>query len=133
MKRYFLLYLMTLSVLLPIDLVFLGFIAKNFYASQVGDMLGPVRLAPAILFYLIYIAGIVVFVNGASNATWSSALVYGALFGLFCYATFDLTSLAILKTWSWPVAIVDILWGAAITGVAAAAGLTLANGLTSRL
>jgi uncharacterized membrane protein len=63
MKRYAILYLATALVMLPLDLLFLGFVAKGFFASQVGDMLGEVRFVPAVLFYLIYVGGIVVFVN----------------------------------------------------------------------
>ena len=72
MKRYLVLYLATALVMLPLDLLFLGFVAKGFFNSQVGDMLGEVRLVPAILFYLIYVGGIVLFVNGAAGATWQS-------------------------------------------------------------
>ena len=64
-------------------------------------MLGEIKLVPAILFYLLYVAGIVIFVSGGAGVTWQSTLLYGALFGFFCYATFDLTSLALLKNWSW--------------------------------
>ena len=127
LKRYVVLYLATLIVLVPVDFLFLGMVAKGFFTSQVGDMLGEIRLAPAILFYLLYVAGILVFVSGPSEATWQSTLVYGALFGLFCYATFDLTSLALLKHWSWAVAAVDVSWGAAVTAIAASAGLMVAN------
>ncbi len=81
----------------------------------------------AILFYLLYVAGILVFVSGNAAATWQSALLYGALFGLFCYATFDLTSLSLLKHWSWRVAAVDVCWGSLVTAVSSAAGLIVAN------
>ena len=127
MNRYVVLYLATLVVLIPIDFIFLGMVAKGFFTSQVGDMLGEIRLAPAILFYLLYVAGILVFVSGPIAATWQSTLPYGALFGLFCYATFDLTSLALLKHWSWPVAIVDVTWGAFVTAVSSTAGLLIAD------
>ena len=60
------------------------------------------------------------------------AALYGALFGLFCYATFDLTSLALLKHWSWAVAVVDASWGAAVTAICSSAGLAIANGLAPR-
>jgi len=62
-----------------------------------------------------------------------ATLLYGALFGLFCYATFDLTSLALLKHWSWPVAIVDISWGAFVTAVSSTAGLLVANWLVPKV
>jgi len=58
---------------------------------------------------------VLIFVSGPASATWPSMPVYGALFGLFCYATLDLTSLALLKHWSWAVAAVDVSWGAAVT------------------
>lgn len=97
MNRYAVLYLVTLFVLIPLDFVFLGIIAKGFFTSQVGNMLGEIKLVPAILFYLLYVVGIVIFVSGGANTTVQSTLLYGALFGLFCYATFDLTSLPLLR------------------------------------
>ena len=133
MKRYAILYLATFIVLIPIDFLFLGTIAKGFFQAQVGDMLGEVRIAPAVLFYLLYVIGILVFVNGSPDATWQSTLLYGALFGLFCYATFDLTSLALLKHWSWRVAIVDISWGSFVTALSSTSGLLIANWLVPKL
>jgi uncharacterized membrane protein len=126
-NRYAVLYLVTLFVIIPVDFLFLGVVAREFFTSQVGNMLGEIKPVPAILFYLLYVAGTVIFVSGAASATWQSTLLYGALFGLFCYATFDLTSLALLKHWSWPVAIVDITWGALVTAVSSTAGLLVAN------
>jgi uncharacterized membrane protein len=123
------LYLATLFVIVPIDFLFLGTVAKDFFTSQVGNMLGEIKLGPAILFYLLYVAGILVFVSGSPAATWQTTLPFGALFGLFCYATFDLTSLALLKHWSWAVAAVDITWGAIVTAVSSTAGLVVANWL----
>ena len=131
MKRYAGLYLATLVVMVPLDFLFLGLVAKGFFTSQVGDMLGAVRLPPAILFYLLYAAGIVIFANGAQDATWRSALLYGALFGLFCYATFELTALALLKHWTWPVVVVDVAWGAFVTAVAAALGLLIVDAVAT--
>ena len=133
MNRYAALYLVTLFVIVPLDFLFLGVVAKDFFTSQVGNMLGEIKLAPAILFYLLYVAGIVIFVSGGQGATWQSTLLYGALFGFFCYATFDLTSLALLKHWSWPVAIVDIAWGAFVTAVSSTAGLLVANWLVAKV
>ena len=132
MNRYLVLYLSTLAVLIPIDFLFLGFVAKGFFASQVGDMLGEIRPAPAVLFYLIYVAGILIFVNGSASATSQTTLAYGALFGLFCYATFELTALSLLKHWTWPVVAVDVSWGAFVTAVSATLGLVIANWLVPR-
>ncbi|MDB5630151.1 MAG: putative rane protein of unknown function [Tardiphaga sp.] len=127
MKRYAILYVATMAVMLPLDLLFLGFVAKGFFQSQVGDMLGDIRPVPAVLFYLLYIAGIMIFVSGSPDATWRSTLLFGALFGFFCYATFELTALALLKHWTWNVVLVDIAWGSFVTAVGAALGWALAN------
>jgi uncharacterized membrane protein len=130
--RYVILYLVTLAVLTALDFLFLGIVAKGFFLSQVGDMLGEIRPGPAVLFYLLYVVGVLIFVSGSASATWPSTLVYGALFGLFCYATFDLTSLALLRHWTWPVAAVDVSWGAAVTAIASTAGLMVTNGLIAK-
>jgi uncharacterized membrane protein len=132
-KRYLVLYLATLIVLVPIDFLFLGIVAKGFFTAQVGDMLGEIRPAPAILFYLLYVVGILVFVSGSANATWQSTLPYGALFGLFCYATFELTSLSLLRHWTWPVVLVDVSWGAFVTALSSTLGLRIADWLTSKI
>ena len=133
MNRYIVLYLATLIVLVPVDFLFLGIVAKGFFTSEVGDMLDEIRLAPAILFYLLYVAGVLIFVSGSAAATSQSTLLYGALFGLFCYATFDLTSLALLKHWSWPAAIVDVSWGSFVTALSSTAGLLIANWLAPKV
>lgn len=133
MQRNAVLYLATLMVLVPVDFLFLGVIAKGFFASEVGDMMGEIRPLPAILFYLVYVAGVLVFVSAPAGATWQSSLIYGALFGLFCYATFELTSLSLLKHWTWAVVIVDISWGSLLTAVSSTAGLLIANWLAPRI
>jgi uncharacterized membrane protein len=133
MKRYLVLYLATALVMLPLDLLFLGVVAKGFFNSQVGDMLGKVRLAPAILFYLIYVGGIVLFVNGAPGATWQSAAMFGALFGFVCYATFELTAMSLLKHWTWSVVAVDMAWGTMLTAIVGTLGLVLGNWVLARL
>jgi uncharacterized membrane protein len=132
-NRYVVLYLATLIVLIPIDFLFLGLVAKGFFTSQVGDMLGEIRLAPAILFYLLYVIGILVFVNGPAGATWQSTLLYGGLFGFFCYATFELTSLSLLKHWTWPVVMVDVSWGTFVTAVSSTIGLLIANAIVRKI
>lgn len=127
MNRYVVLYLATLAAIIPIDFLFLGLVARGFFASQVGDMLGEIKPAPAILFYLLYVAGILIFVSGQATATWQSTLLYGALFGLFCYATFELTALSLLRHWTWPVVLVDVSWGTLVTAVSATIGLAIAD------
>ncbi len=131
-KRYLILYFATLLVLVPIDFLFLGTVASGFFNSQVGDMLGQIRLAPAVLFYLLYVVGVLVFVSGG-GATWPSTLGYGALFGLFCYATFELTAMSLLKHWTWPVVLLDMSWGTVMTAISATLGLLLANWIGTRI
>jgi uncharacterized membrane protein len=132
-SRYVVLYLTTLIVFIPIDFLFLGLVAKGFFTSQVGDMLGEIRPAPAILFYLLYVAGMLIFVSGQAAATWQSTLLYGALFGFFCYATFELTSLSLLKHWTWAVVIVDMSWGSFVTAVSSTLGLMIANWMMPKI
>ena len=132
MNRYVALYLATLVVLMALDFLFLGILAKGFFLAQVGDMLGEVRPVPAALFYLLYVAGVLIFVSAGVGAAPRSTLLHGALFGLFCYATFDLTALALLRHWSWAVAAVDVSWGAVVTAVASTAGLLVADWLLPR-
>jgi uncharacterized membrane protein len=132
LKRYLVLYAATLVVLMALDFLFLGILAKGFFTSEVGDMLAEVRALPAILFYLLYVVGILIFVSGSPSARWQHTLASGALFGLFCYATFDLTALALLKHWSWAVAAVDVSWGAVVTAVSSTAGLIFADRLAPR-
>jgi uncharacterized membrane protein len=129
MKRAVILYLATLIVLVPLDFLFLGVLAKDFFKAQVGPALGDLNVLPAAIFYLLYPLGIVVFVSLAAGANWQHTLLYGALFGLVCYATFDLTTLALLKGWTWPAALVDIGWGAIATAISATIGLLLTNAI----
>ena len=127
MNRHVVLYLTT--VLMVLDFLFLGALAKDFFVSEVGDVPSEVRAVPAVLFYLIYVVGVLIFVSGGAGARPHSTLRHGALFGLFCYTTFDLTSLALLKHWSWAVAAMDVSWGAAVTAVSSTAGLLVADWL----
>ena len=78
MKRYALLYLVTLLVLLPLDFLFLGVIAKPFFKTEVGDMLGDPNVLPAVIFYPLYALGVLIFVTGAPNTSLSSSVIYGA-------------------------------------------------------
>ena len=132
MSRYLALYLTTLVVLMVLDYLFLGVVAKGFMFSEVGDMLGEIKPVPAVLFYLLYVVGVLIFISGSTTANWQTTLLYGALFGVFCYATFDLTCLALLKHWSWSVAVLDVSWGAVVTAVSSTAGLFVADWLAPR-
>jgi uncharacterized membrane protein len=132
-NRNVVLYLATLIVFVPIDFLFLGFVAKGFFAAQVGDMLGEIRPVPAILFYLLYVLGMLIFVSAPAGATSQSTLLYGALFGFFCYVTFELTSLSLLKHWTWPVVMMDVTWGSFVTALSSTLGLMIADWMTPRI
>ena len=82
--------------------------------------------------WIISVLGVLIFVTGTPNTSMQSSLIYGALFGLFAYATFDLTALATLKHWSWPAAFADVSWGAVVTAVSATAGLAAARAFAAR-
>ncbi|WP_398471985.1 DUF2177 family protein [Tardiphaga sp.] len=132
--QYVIVYLSTLAILLPLDFAFLGTVGKKMYQSHIGDMmLDTPRLPAALLFYALYLAGIVVFVNGHSPSNWSSNLAFGALLGLFCYSTFALTNMAILKQWQWTLVIPDVAWGMVVTAAAATLGGLLASFVISRI
>ena len=108
------LYFIALPIFFAVDMVWLGVAAKNFYAKHIGFLMkANVNWAAAILFYLLFIAGLVVFVvtPALDKGSWVRALLFGALFGLITYATYDLTNLATLKDWPLVVTVVDLIWG----------------------
>ncbi len=111
------LYLIALSVFFAFDMIWLGFVARGFYRSQIGMLLKPdVNWIAAVIFYLIFIAGLVTFVivPAVEKSLWTHALLFGAFFGFVCYATYDLTNLAVAKDWPLLVTLVDLVWGAVL-------------------
>ena len=111
------LYAIALPVFFAIDMIWLGLVTKNFYRSQIGTLLKPdINWTAAIIFYLLFIVGLVLFVitPAINKSSWTYALLFGALFGLVCYATYDLTNFATLKDWPLLVTIVDLVWGAVL-------------------
>src|SRR5690242_5437934 len=111
MTRTLLLYAGTAVTMVAIDLVWLGVVARGFYVERLGDLLAPRPDVPvAVAFYLLYAVGLVIFAGyGADKGGgWTSALLWGGLFGLFAYATYDLTNLATMKGFPAIVAAVDM-------------------------
>lgn len=107
-----------------VDLVWLGVVAKGFYQRELGHLMrSDVQWVPAVLFYLIYVAALVVFVAAPAVERQSvgRALGFGAFFGLAAYAAFDLTALALLKDFSLSAALVDLAWGAFLSAIVSAA------------
>jgi len=112
------LYLIALVTFFALDMTWLGLIAKNLYREQIGHLLRPdVNWTAAIVFYLLFIGGLIVFVISPSVQKQSlmSALLLGAFFGLITYATYDLTNLATTKDWPLFITIVDLIWGAVLS------------------
>ncbi len=125
MVQYLTAYAVTAAVFLAIDFIWLSRIARSFYCGKVGDLLlDKPNMAAAAVFYAIYVVGVVFFaVSPALRAeSTAMALLYGALFGFFAYGTYDMTNYATLKGWSLSLALVDISWGACLTGSSAFAG-----------
>ena len=119
---YVKLYGLTVPVFFVIDIIWLGVVAKSFYQKNLKYILSPnVNWTAAIIFYLIYIAGILIFavLPAVAKDSLRHAAVWGALFGFFTYATYDLTNLALLKDWPIIIVIVDILWGVVLCSAVA--------------
>lgn len=133
---YFVAYFCTALVFLTIDFIWLGVIAKDLYFSQLGHLMKEkVNMPIAAGFYLLYAIGIVIFAVGPAlqNNQWSYALIYGALFGFFAYATYDFTNMATLKGWPYTLSLIDIAWGTFITGTSATAGFWLTRLILDKL
>lgn len=124
-RRLFLIYLSVIVPFLLADAVWLSTMMDRLYRPAFGTMLAdaPVLWA-AIAFYLVYPVGIVIFATlpALRAGSWLQAVRLGALFGGFCYATYDLTNQATLRGWSVRVTLADVIWGMFATGLAAAIG-----------
>ena len=115
---FYKLYLIALPVFLIIDSIWLTLISKNFYSKHLGYLMAKnPNLIAALIFYLIFIAGLIFFVISPAldKKMWTHALLAGAFFGLVTYATYDLTNLATVKDWPLIITIVDLIWGATVS------------------
>lgn len=133
MTKLFAAYAATAAVMIVIDLIWLGVIAKPWYQQGIGHLMADRPNIPfAVLFYLLFPVGLMVFavVPNAGQSGWSHTLVAGALFGFFTYATYDLTNLATLKGWPVGLALIDIGWGSLVSAVSACAGRAAMNWLS---
>jgi uncharacterized membrane protein len=130
MTRIIVAYVVTLLVFSVVDAVWLMNSADLLYRPIIGPILVPeFRIVPAIIFYLIYIAGLIYFAvaPGLADGKWQTALVKGGLFGFFAYATYDLTNQATLLIWSSKITIADMIWGTFVSGVSSAGGCWITN------
>lgn len=118
-------YIFTALAFFAIDFLWLGAVARKFYFSRMSHLLaGKVNYPAAAGFYAVYIVGLIIFAvaPAVETGTWQTAAMYGALFGFFCYATYDMTNQATLKNWPAAVTVVDIIWGTVLSGSAASIG-----------
>jgi uncharacterized membrane protein len=125
-------YLVTLPIFFAVDMLWLGTLAKAFYQRHLGYLLSPqVNWPAAILFYLVFIAGIVLFAvkPAIEAASPMRALVYGAFFGFVAYATYDLTNHATVRDWPLIVTVVDLIWGTVLCGAVAWLSYTVSSRL----
>lgn len=131
--KFAVVYCMTALVFFALDMFWLGVIARNLYVKHLGHLLAErVNWAAAIIFYALYIVGIILFAiePGVRSDSSSRAVVWGVLYGFFTYATYELTNLALLKDWPVTIVFIDIAWGMILCGIAAAAGFWAATRLS---
>jgi uncharacterized membrane protein len=132
MVKNFYLYFLTIPVFLILDLFWLGFLARDFYRKQLGYLMrSDTNWAAALIFYLIFIAGLLTFgvLPAIEKDSFAYAMIFGGLFGFFCYATFDLTGLAVIRDFPLKMAFVDMLWGIALSSLVSAASFYIGKRL----
>ncbi len=123
-------YLATLVCIAVLDLLWLGIVMKDFYRANLGHLMsGGVVWPAAIIFYVIYAAGLMYFaaIPGIASGSLLRTMLMGAALGAFAYMTYDLTNQATLKDWPLAVTVIDIIWGAFISGVAASIAYLVAK------
>lgn len=128
MTRMLVAYVATLVVFAIVDAIWLTQVGPSLYRPVIGPILAPEpRLGPAVLFYLLFGIGLVYFavMPALSTGVWHHALLKGALFGFFAYATYDLTHQATLSHWATKITVADMIWGAFVSGVGATGGFFL--------
>ncbi len=119
---FFMLYAISVPIFFIIDMFWLGVVAKVFYRSRLGHLMGDVNWLAAIIFYLVFLVGLTIFATypAVQSGSVKTALIFGALFGFFTYATYDLTNLATLRDWPLSIVVVDIIWGTVLGASVAA-------------
>jgi len=134
MFYYLKLYFLTLVVFLAVDAFWLGLVARTFYRKYIGFLLAPSpNWLAAIIFYLLFVVGILVFVvvPGLQENSLRTVFLRAALFGLITYGTYDLTNLATVKEWPLVVTVVDMVWGTVLSVLVSSAGFLLGKWLAS--
>ncbi|UNM89095.1 DUF2177 family protein [Vagococcus sp. CY52-2] len=122
MNQFLKLFGISAVIFLMFDLFWLLVVSKNLYQTFIGELLGDVKVTPAIIFYFVYLVGVVFFVliPGIDKQSIFYTISSGALFGFICYSTYDLTNLATIKNWSVTMTIIDLVWGTSVTAITSA-------------
>lgn len=122
------LYLATFAVFLILDAVMLSLVMKPLFTRHIGPLMAdPIRIGPAAVFYAGYIAGLVWLVSLPGLRDNGAVFLPAAVIGAMAYGTYEFTSYAVMRDWHWTMVVTDTLWGAALTGVAATAGVWIAR------
>ena len=128
-----LLYIVTAIVFLALDVVMLKKVMYPLFSSNIGPMmLEDLRMGPAAVFYLFYVVGVVWFVSFPAFNVGSVAQAFfaGAVLGALAYGTYEFTNFATLKGWTAQMVMVDVIWGAVLTGTSAAVGVAVTKQFT---
>ncbi|UUV98903.1 DUF2177 family protein [Vagococcus luciliae] len=122
MNQFLKLFGISAVIFLIFDLFWLLVVSKNLYQTFIGELLGDVKVTPAIIFYFVYLVGVVFFVliPGIDKQSIFYTIFSGALFGFICYSTYDLTNLATIKNWPVTMTIIDLVWGTSVTAITSA-------------
>jgi uncharacterized membrane protein len=133
MNKYLAAYLAAALVMVVLDMLWLGVVARQTYQQAIGHLMAESpRIPAAIVFYVVYSVGLLVFAVAphAGDPGWGRTLLMGALFGFFAYATYDLTNLATLRGWPIRLSLIDMAWGTVISAASAGAGKLAMNWAT---
>jgi uncharacterized membrane protein len=135
MLKWIAAYIGTAAAFAAIDFVWLSTMTERFYKPVIGPIMAPKPdMAAAVLFYVIYIGGIVFFAVAPAlkEGAWTRAALNGAALGFVAYATYDLTNQATLAVWQVKLTVVDLIWGTVLTMAAATAGYFAASAVGGR-
>jgi uncharacterized membrane protein len=129
MTKFFIVYAVALVAMFVIDIIWIGGVAKPFYQKHLGYLFAEkFKVVPIVLFYLIYLFGLMVFVVApalAGSMPLGRAVLMAALLGLVAYSTYDLTNHGLVRDWPWIVTIVDMAWGTFLTALVAAIAISV--------
>lgn len=135
MTQWIILWIAAAVLFLIIDMVWLLWLGRSFYVSEIGDLLRqPPNLGAAGAFYVLYVTGLMIMVIWPAVQAQSvpQAVLFGAMLGLVAYGTYDLTNLAVMKGFTTKIAIIDMLWGTVLTSAVAGLAATIGIRLLAR-